>query len=153
MATIEDFLNSNLYMNVATVNTAGQPWNTPVFFAHRGKNLYWFSSQESVHSTNIANNPKVFITIYDSTVEEGNGEGLYLLASAAMQIDQDELREGIEVYNKKAQKFKISEDFVSENAPNKLYCAQIERAWINDSGNLSGDYIDVRTELKLDGND
>ena len=149
MDLLAKYLHNNLYMNIATVDSNGQPWNTPVFFAHRDKKLHWFSRSNSVHSTNIASNPKVFITMYDSTLQEGEGAGLYLLAKAYVLQDQTDLRAGIDVYNEKAKQYKISEEFLSPSAPNKLYCSEVEQAWVNDSGSSKGDYVDVRTELKL----
>jgi general stress protein 26 len=42
------------YINIATVNEDGSPWNTPVSASHDEQlNFYWGSSPDSVHSQNI----------------------------------------------------------------------------------------------------
>jgi len=41
------------------------------------------SDKNGQHSKNIAENNRVFIVIYDSTVPEGDGEGVYIQAMAS----------------------------------------------------------------------
>lgn len=142
-----DFINNNLYMNIASVSREGQPWNTPVFFAHADNKLYWFSAKASVHSKNIEENEDVFITIYDSTVKEGEGKGLYVKAAAYLIEDAAEIEKAVDVYNDKAHTFKITDEFVSPQSPNGLYCADIIEMWTNDGDEVDGDYVDIRKEL------
>jgi hypothetical protein len=62
------------YATLSTVDPNGNPWNSPVYCAY---NVYWGSHVESQHSQNIRANGKVFIVVYDSTVQPGDGEGVY----------------------------------------------------------------------------
>jgi hypothetical protein len=115
------------YLNIATVNEDGSPWNTPVSASHDDQlNFYWGSSPENVHSQNINRDSRVFVTLYDSTAPEGTGEGLYMLGKA------EELgpEEGSSVF-----KYKFTP----------------ERIWINDEAkNDDGSYKhDIRVELDL----
>lgn len=144
----KNMLTSQLYCTVATVDKDGQPWSTPVFFANKEECLYWFSSISSQHSQNIYSNSKVFITLFDSHAPEGQGEGLYMLCDAK-EAAKDEIDAAIGIYNQKAQTFKIKKRDVSENAPTRLYRANIIRAWINTDKNENGYYEDIRKELSL----
>ena len=61
-----EILQQIQYATLATVNTEGQPWNSPVAALHDGMlNVYWISDKEGQHSRNILSNGRVFIVIYD----------------------------------------------------------------------------------------
>src|SRR5690348_8698929 len=86
-----------LYITLATVDNDGQPWNSPVYSAYDSEyNFYWASDRNGQHSRNIAENNKVFVVIYDSTVPEGTGEGVYIQAKAYMLIDKNEIQKALE---------------------------------------------------------
>jgi uncharacterized protein YhbP (UPF0306 family) len=82
---------SNIYMTVATADTSGKPWISPVFFAYdEAYNLYWVSSKNALHSTNLATRPQLAIVIYDSTRPEGEGDGVYFDCEAmALEAEAD----------------------------------------------------------------
>ena len=89
-----ELLAGTPYFNVATSND-GQPWNSPVWAVRdHGLDLYWSSWTKAVHSENIARNPRVFLTLFDSTRKRGtnNLRGLYLQCTAAAVEDPDEVR-------------------------------------------------------------
>lgn len=114
------------YINIATVNTDGTPWNSIVSTTHNSElNFFWGSSPQNIHSQNIERDGRVFVTIYDSTSPEGTGEGLYLLGTAK----------------------KIGE----ENIDISKYQFSPEKIWINDEiKNEDGGYrYDVRIELDI----
>jgi hypothetical protein len=120
-------LNKIHYLNIATVNEDGSPWNSVVSSSHDEQlNFYWGSSPDSVHSQNIRRDSRVFVTIYDSTVPEGTGEGLYLLGKAEELGPED----GTAVYK---------------------YKFMPEKIWINDEAkNEDGSYNhDIRVEIDL----
>jgi hypothetical protein len=71
------------YINIASVCEDGSPWNSPVSASFDNElNFFWGSSPDNVHSKNIHRDGRVFVTIYDSTVQDGEGEGLYLQGMA-----------------------------------------------------------------------
>jgi hypothetical protein len=128
LTSVKKILEKIHYINLATVNQDGSPWNTPVSASHDDQlNFFWGSSQNNIHSKNIQRDGRVFVTIYDSTVPEGTGEGLYLTGKA------EELgpETSTAVY-----RYKFTPD----------------RAWINDEAkNEDGSYKhDIRIELELD---
>ncbi len=79
------------YITLATVCEDGSPWNSPVS-AHFEKDFYflWGSSPDNVHSQNIHRDGRAFVVIYDSTVPEGRGEGLYMTGTATELDNQNE---------------------------------------------------------------
>lgn len=124
-----EILEQIRYINIATVNEDGSPWNTAVSASHDAHlNFYWGSSPDSVHSRNIRRDGRVFVTIYDSTAPEGTGEGLYLRGRA------EELG-------------RLADSAVHE------YRFTPEQVWINDEAkNDDGSYRhDIRVELNLSG--
>jgi hypothetical protein len=79
-AILSELLKLQPYYNVATTGN-GQPWNSPVWAVRdESFNLYWSSWTQATHSRNIAANPKVFLTLFDSTRVRGtnNFRCLYL---------------------------------------------------------------------------
>lgn len=48
-------IGSGLYMVLGTADEAGNPWTSPVYYAHDGvARFLWLSSPERRHSRNIA---------------------------------------------------------------------------------------------------
>jgi len=127
LASAKAIIGKIHYINVATVNEDGSPWNTAVSATHDDQLVFsWGSSPDNVHSQNIRRDGRAFVTIYDSTAPEGTGEGVYLRGRA------EELgpEEGTAVY---------------------AYRFIPEQAWINDEAkNGDGSYQhDIRIELPL----
>jgi nitroimidazol reductase NimA-like FMN-containing flavoprotein (pyridoxamine 5'-phosphate oxidase superfamily) len=94
-----DILGRIAYMVLATADTDGRPWATPVYFATDGRGaFYWVSSREARHSANIAVRPEVGIVVFDSTVPVGAGQGVYIEARAE-QLADAELDQGLAVFS------------------------------------------------------
>lgn len=78
-------IDANQYMVLGTADIAGQPWASPVWFAHHDyREFVWVSSPEARHSRNIAERPRLGIVIFDSRVRIGTGQGVYLSGEAAV---------------------------------------------------------------------
>ena len=78
-------IDANQYMVLGTADVAGDPWASPVWFAHDDyRELVWISSPEARHSRNIAERPRLGIVIFDSRVPIGSGQGVYLSCEAAV---------------------------------------------------------------------
>lgn len=123
-----NILNQINYITIASVCEDGSPWNSPVAASHdTNLNFFWGSSPENVHSQNIRRTGKVFVVMYDSTVPEGTGEGIYM-TGVATELD---FEPGTVV---------------------KKYRFTPEKAWMNDDAkNDDGSYKhDIRIELDLD---
>ncbi len=112
------------YITLATVSEDDQPWNSPLWSAYdKELNFYWASDYKSVHSTNIRSNSKVFCVIYDSTMAEGTGEGVYFSGKAY------ELSESEVLVNCPSMKKPVH--FGSNNIL-KIYKVLPEKIWMND---------------------
>ncbi|WP_432476168.1 pyridoxamine 5'-phosphate oxidase family protein [Nocardioides sp. GXQ0305] len=71
-------LAGNRYVVLATVDAGGEPWVTPVWFAHRDlTTVVWVSSPETRHSQALAATGRVAVTVFDSGVEPGHGTAFY----------------------------------------------------------------------------
>lgn len=142
-----------LYITIATASKDAVPWNSPVYSAFdEDYNFYWASDQNGQHSKNIAENNKVFLVIYDSTVPEGTGEGVYVQATAHMLTDEEDIRNALKYLDGRVKKQKDPKTRVAEfqgDKPRRLYKAVPEKFWMNGDGDINGDYIDIRMEVSL----
>ena len=72
--TLGAIVEANAYMTLATADGDGNPWATPVWFAHVGAHEFlWVSRPEARHSRNLAARPRVGIVVFDSTVRPARG--------------------------------------------------------------------------------
>ena len=139
-----------LYITIASISKDGKPWNTPVYSAFDEKyNFFWASWKENEHSKNIQNNPEVFIVIYDSTVPEGTGEGLYIKARAFELNDPKEIQHALKYLYGRKKKIPRNVDEFLTDYPRRVYKAVPEKFWINVEGEVNGNYVDKRIEVKL----
>jgi Pyridoxamine 5'-phosphate oxidase len=100
--TARAIIDDNLYLVLATADSTGRPWSSPVYFAHDGyAEFLWVSSPEAEHSRNIATRPQVGIVIFDSHAPIGTGQGVYMSATAE-QVGSDNLTRGIEVFSQRS---------------------------------------------------
>jgi uncharacterized protein YhbP (UPF0306 family) len=112
-------ISDNIYMTIATATSDGIPWISPLFFAYDEKyNLYWVSEKNSKHSNLIRNNPKIAIVIFDSTAPIGDGDGVYLEATAEELSDVHTIKVAMKIYNPRltTEEYKIKK---IENVTNK----------------------------------
>jgi len=97
--TARALIDANLYLVLATVDGAGRPWSSPVYYAHdRYRDFLWVSAPEAVHSRNIAARPRVGVVIFDSHAPIGTGQGVYMSATAA-QVGGDDLARAVETFS------------------------------------------------------
>jgi len=137
------------YATVSTVDENGQPWAAPVWYVYDDKNIYWWSPVDSQHSLNIANNPSIYITIFDSTLPEGKGLGLYMRANAQVVSGTGKIEQICDLYNQSTDVFKLSLENTSENAPTRLYIAEVTKTWVNSDSEVNAEYVDTREEIEL----
>ncbi|MEV4277626.1 pyridoxamine 5'-phosphate oxidase family protein [Actinoplanes xinjiangensis] len=82
-ALARTIIDANGYLTLATADTDGRPWATPVWFAaDRYTDFLWLSRTSTRHSANIAARPQVGIVIFDSAAPIGSGQGVYIEALA-----------------------------------------------------------------------
>ena len=139
-----------LYITIATASKDGKPWNSPVYSAFdKNYNFFWASDQNGQHSKNIEENNRVFIVIYDSTVPEGTGKGVYIEAKAYKLTDEKELQHALECLDGRAgNKYHTPKQFLGD-MPRRVYKAIPEKIWMNADGDKNGNYIDIRVEIDI----
>lgn len=143
-------INDILYITIATSDKLGNPWNSPVYSAFDKKyTFYWISWTENQHSKNIRENENVFVVIYDSTVPESTGFGVYLKGKA-YQLglkDSPEIVKALKwLYSRKNKKPRTFKEFVGI-FPRRVYKFVPEQAWVNADSNVNKNYIDTRVEI------
>jgi len=138
-------IDKNLYMVVASADPTGQPWPSPVYFAHRDyREFFWVSDPESVHSKNLRERREVGIVIFDSTVKIGTGQGVYVLA-VAQELPAHEVEEGIAAFSERSVGHGGEEwapEDVREPSRHRLYRATAEAVYVLDEH-------DHRVEVRL----
>lgn len=128
----------------------GQPWNSPVFSAFdESYNFYWGSYIDSQHSKNIRLTSKAFIVIYDSTVEAGEGLGVYIKAKCIELTNSKEIEQAHKLLQKRRPVPYWRLDELQKQSPIRLYKAIPEQVWVNSDREIDGHYIDTMTEVKL----
>ncbi len=145
----KEILEKIIYATIATSSKDGMPWNSPVRHVYDNDlNIYWFSDKENQHSRNVRDNENVLIVIYDSTVPEGDGEGVYIQAKAQQLESPDDIKAARRI--KKGPDHDAPDDFMGD-AIRRVYKAVPERIWMNDAEEKDGIFLrDYRVELPLD---
>lgn len=148
IARAKVILEKVTYATIATVSEDDKPWNSPVRHNYdEDLNIYWFSDKQNQHSQNVRANGNVFIVIYDSTVPEGEGCGVYLECKAYELDDSEEIRKARRL--KKGPIMDAPDDFTGD-AVRRVYKAVPQRVWLNDAEIENGKFIrDYRVELSL----
>jgi hypothetical protein len=143
------------YVTIASITPEGLPWNTPVFSAFDNQfNFFWNSWKENQHSLNIANEPRIFLVIYNSSPAEGaSSQGVYIQARAEMLTDRTEIETARVLLQKRkskpSSKLRATEEFTGEY-PRRIYKAVPERMWLNGDGEVNGSYVDKRIEVDVE---
>ncbi|MBI2665554.1 pyridoxamine 5'-phosphate oxidase family protein [Candidatus Woesearchaeota archaeon] len=143
-------MNDILYITLATSDKNNQPWNSPVYSAFdKNYNFYWGSWKENQHSKNIAENEKAFIVIYNSTVPEGTGFGVYMKGKAHQLVKKDifEILAALKLlYVRKDKKIKSPKEFLGI-LPRRVYKFVPDQVWVNSSEKVKGSSVDIRMDV------
>jgi hypothetical protein len=140
-------IDANHYMTLATLDPDGRPRLSPVYYAvARYADFYWVSSPEAHHSRNLADRAEVQIVIFDSTAPVGQGEAVYLLATAK-QIADDELEAILpEAFRPAAGARRFEADELRGRAAFRLYVASATSCEVHVPGRhpVHGRGVDTR---------
>lgn len=143
-----------LYITIASVTPQGEPWNSPVYSAFdKDLNFYWCSDKNGQHSQNVRHNGKAFLVIYDSTVPEGQGEGVYLQVDVTELTEADQIQYGYQTLQARKNKQPADDAWqkFTGDGVRRIYQAKPTRAWMNDAEMDGHTFIrDIRVELVLD---
>jgi hypothetical protein len=140
-------IDANHYMVLATRDPDGGPRLSPVYYtAARNRDFYWASSPEAHHSRNLAERPAVEIVIFDSTARVGDGEAVYL-AATARAIRDDEL-EAVrhEAFRTTAGARRFEPDELRGGSALRLYVAHLDACEVHVAGRdpVHGRGVDTR---------
>jgi uncharacterized protein YhbP (UPF0306 family) len=120
---------------LATADSSGNPWATPVWFAADGlERIYWLSWPGSHHSSLIETRPEIALTVFDSTVAPHQGTAFYATARAR-RCGVEDLEGGLRTYNRRAASQgldALTAAGVTGDARLRLYIAEILDSWVLD---------------------
>jgi pyridoxine/pyridoxamine 5'-phosphate oxidase len=123
------------YMTLATADTGGRPWATPVWFAQQDlREFIWVSRPGTQHSRNIAEWRDIALVVFDSAVPPGEGVGVYVEAVAS-EVDDGDRADALAVYTARSVARGIRpwhESDVTGAAQFRLYRAVASRVWVLD---------------------
>jgi pyridoxine/pyridoxamine 5'-phosphate oxidase len=145
VARAKGIVDASLYMVLATSDPSGQPWPSPVYFAHRDyREFFWISQPDSTHSVNLRDRREVGIVIFDSTVPINTGQGVYI-SGVARELPAHETAEGLEVFSSRSVSHggePVTAEDVAPPARHRLYQATAEAVyWLDEH--------DHRVEIRL----
>jgi nitroimidazol reductase NimA-like FMN-containing flavoprotein (pyridoxamine 5'-phosphate oxidase superfamily) len=148
---VKEIIEKNLYITMATYDyKARKPWVTPLYSAYdENYNFFWASGRQTQHSQNISANNEVAIVIFDSTIPEGAGEGVYIEAVAFELNKDEEIEHALEYINKKVNTPERHLFDFTDNSPLRIYKAVPKKIWMNSSELKDRMEVDVRTDVYL----
>jgi hypothetical protein len=133
IAAARALLDANRYAVLATASAAGEPWASPVYFVSRGfGTVLWLSRPSSRHSVLLAENPRIAVTVFDSTVGMGGATAFYGQGSAAL-CPEDELDAELAVFSARSADTGFPTwrpEQVTGDAALRLYRAELAQAWL-----------------------
>jgi uncharacterized protein YhbP (UPF0306 family) len=144
-------IGANKYLTLSTVDAAGRPWTSPVYFTPESDTRFlWVSSPDARHSRNIAARPAVAFAIFDSTVAFGSGEAAYFDAEAET-VAPTEVEQALAVFNARFDELDdITLEEVLPPGPLRLYRASVAEASVllrgGDPRNEAG--VDTRIVIR-----
>jgi hypothetical protein len=128
-------IDTNHYMTLATRDPDGRPRLSPVYYTPaRYTDLYWLSSPQAQHSRSLSERPEVEIVIFDSTAQVGNGEAVYLAATARPVRDDQLAATCTEAFRTSAGGRRFEPDELRGAAPLRLYVASVTSCEVHVPG-------------------
>src|SRR5262245_25218151 len=142
-------VNRITYAALATISSDGRPWNAPLYVAFDRRAFYWCSRHDTQHSRNIAVNPSVMLVVFDSTVPDASGHGVYVRATARELIDAASIERGLQALAaRKNEPARPVADFLAPHAQ-RVYEAVTEEVWTNAVQHEGVYYFDERIPIAL----
>lgn len=139
-----------VYITLATSSKKGKPWNTPTYAAFDDAyNFFWHSGKYAQHAQNIKENSDVFLVVYDSTKQWGQGKAVYIRAQAYELTDEEELTKALEYLGKRTGEDMGPVEKFLGTAPRRVYKAVPKQMWMNKNTEIDGRRVDIRVEIDL----
>jgi uncharacterized protein YhbP (UPF0306 family) len=150
-ARAKEIIAENLYLTMATSDKMGNPWVSPVYCAYDDHyNFYWTSTPDAQHSKNIKKTGgKIAFVVFNSSVAEGTGEGVYFEGTAYEISDEREVEIASQLcYSRKNKPAKSADNFLGAS-PRRMYKVVPNGTWMNTYEKVNGYGVDGKIEIKL----
>ncbi len=132
-STARQIIDASRYLTLATADIAGNPWGSPVWYAHADyASFFWVSRPQARHSRNLGVRTTVSFVIFDSTAPERQAQAVYLEALAE-ELSGTERDQGIAIFSRKSRDLGLREwrtADVTTPAPHRLYRARASACYI-----------------------
>jgi uncharacterized protein YhbP (UPF0306 family) len=155
-AVTRSVIQYNQHMVVATADTKGKPWISPLFYMYdEDFNLYWVSDKSALHSRNIRSNPHVAISIFGpASSEEDKIHGVYIDAEATELSGEADIKRAAKIMQQRLQpdKFMIKSLFdITGNAAWRIYKAIPKEISKREDAidKMSGQTVSIRKKVVL----
>ncbi len=150
VAKAKEIIANIRYVTIASASNDGEPWGTPVLAAFdEAYNFYWTSLNNTQHSKNIQENPRVYLTCFDSTALPGDGGGVYVKARAVEMTDPAEIEQAIKIlYTRKGKELRQAAEFIGDSIK-RMYKATPEKFWISLDIDVKNDPMRAKKEINL----
>ena len=136
-STARQIIDASRYLTLATADGAGNPWASPVWYAHEGyTSFFWVSQPQARHSRNLAVRGAASVVIFDSTVAEQHAQAVYL-ETLAEELSGAERDHAIAVFSRRSLALGLREwrtADVTAPAPHRLYRAEASDCYILGRG-------------------
>lgn len=143
ISDVRKLLESQSAMTLATVDHAGVPDATPLFFFPGDDlTLYWLSSTESRHSRNLSTNARVAVTVHAAAERWEDIRGVQMEGTASEVSDQ---RKRSRIISQYRHRFRLGPLFSVVIAQSTLY--QFRPSWIRYLDNSRGFGYQVEVEI------
>lgn len=126
-------IDASRYLTLATADSTGIPWASPVWYAHADyTSFFWVSRPQARHSRNLAVRGTVSFVMFDSTAPERKVSAVYLEALAE-ELSGAERDEGVTIFSRRSRALGLRNwrtADVTEPAPHRLYRATASACYI-----------------------
>ncbi|MDB5163892.1 MAG: pyridoxamine 5-phosphate oxidase-related FMN-binding protein [Candidatus Saccharibacteria bacterium] len=149
---VKYLIENNVFMVIATADSTGKPWISPVGFTYDDSyNLYWVSYKEALHSKNIISRPEVAITIFGQMPDKSY-DGVYIDATATELDNEAEIQIAIDEFAKRSQDSKFTVESiadVTDNAAWRMYKAVSVHISKRADDTINGQAITIREPVEF----
>jgi hypothetical protein len=125
-------IDANLYLTLGTVDAAGRPWTSPVYFAPAGDGRFtWMSATDALHSQHLAERPGISVVIFDSTVPPYHGRAVYAVGQAR-ELSGADLDRALPGFPRPggSDSSPVTRDDVTGSEPYRLYQMTASEMWV-----------------------
>jgi nitroimidazol reductase NimA-like FMN-containing flavoprotein (pyridoxamine 5'-phosphate oxidase superfamily) len=140
-------LDDGRYLVLASADTDGRPWPTPVWYAREGRELVWVSRSGTRHSTNLRSRSSVGIVVFETPVPvDGRPRAVYAEATAG-EVPEADRERCLAVFDRRSRAEGLGPwpvERVVAPADLRLYHAVVSRFFVLEPDR------DVRREVALD---